>query len=130
MEEPDKVLFTEYIFREGNSVVGVTLTDSGRIQELSEERYIDGKIVEYFWAWYNERSVLLLGGYEEYSHDEQGLIGCEWLDITFGLPDCVQRRSYRFIREDGWLKSYFNTRNPDIIYTPGVKRLALPPYFV
>ena len=113
---------TEFLLRSESSVIGITVDSKGIPNHLSEEIYEDGLIRSYFEVHIDG---LPTGKYETYIYDEHGLLECTWQDIVFG-----RQHHYRFVREDGCLKGYFDVTKPDIIYRPSEKRLCKPPFLV
>ena len=129
-KNPNYVGAVEYLLHEGGLVVGITLSDHGEICMLSEERYDGETLTDYFCvACRNcgKEYAFVRGERESYIYDEEGILECTSSHFESGYYETIHR--YRFIREDGCLKSYFNVKNPAVIYTPGKKRLALSPYF-
>ena len=129
-KDPNQVGTMEYLLHEEGLVVGITLSNHGEIYILSEERYNGENLTDYFWVAcrnYGKEYAFIRGERESYVYDEEGILECTSSHFESGYYETVHR--YRFIREAGYLKSYFDVKNPAVIYTPGKKRLALPPYF-
>lgn len=126
----------EYLLREAQKIIGISIRGAGHIHEVVEELFADGKITEYFHAVFEEiygssgeyrttRTEL-----EQYFYDEQGLVRCNINRASHGCRAVINCDTYYFNRVDGYLQSFYRQPHSSEPYTPKVKRLALPPYFV
>ena len=123
----------EYLLREELKTIGVSFDRAGRINQVSEELFEDGRITDYFRARFNGLDGnyrLYHSDHEQYSYDERGLCQCNFKYASHGYWPVINRETYIFNRANGYLQSYYSVKNPSVIYTPKVKRLAMPPYFV
>ena len=123
----------EYLLREEQKITGISFDSAGRINHVLEERFEDGKIIDYFRATFNGldgNHRLTQTHHEQYFYDEQGLCQCNFNYASHGYWAVINCETYNFNRVDGYLQSYYSVKNPSVIYTPKVKRLAMPPYFV
>lgn len=116
---------TEYLNRENNSVFGITVDQSNRLESVTEEVYDQGRIRRYLFGLF-----VPVGGSEqccdvtceEYRYDDTGLCGCvvhHFLQPLSPIPDFLKgpfdelvqhpfykRREYLFQCSDGCLCSY------------------------
>lgn len=123
----------EYLLHEAQKTIGISVNEAGNIRRVVEELYKDGKSIEFFYATFeafdgNHRVTQT--HHEQYFYDEQGLCQCSFNYAGHGHWPVINCETYNFNRVDGYLQSYYSVKNPSVIYTPKVKRLAMPPYFV
>lgn len=105
---------SEYLLYDGNSVFGITLSGSGRIICVSEERYTEGRLASYDCAYYAPGQTgceCWQMDCERYHYDDIGLLTWEYYRLYFSFEafapsGFVDHERYRFTREDGLLTSF------------------------
>lgn len=124
------IAYVEQLYYESDTRLGVSIDRSNRISSVSEERFVQGKLVDFFilncvladesYECYSARS-------EHYSYDNLGLCACDFVVISPISGTTIQKK-YLFTREDGLLTSYMDALDskPDAptFYTVKKKRKA------
>ena len=109
-----KMASAEYLLYEDNTVYGVTVGMSGRLVSISEEQYSEGRLESYLCAYYSGEKYNYYCRQldcEKYGYDEQGLLDWDYYQIHYeweavAPSGFIKHDRYRFVREDGWLKSF------------------------
>ena len=115
----DIMVSSEYLIYEDNVIYGVTVGMNGALISVSEEQYLNERIKSYICAFYSGEEYkkrCYQMNYEEYHYDEQGLLDWDYYEIHYGWEDIapsgfIKHNRYRFVREDGWLKSFTLVNN-------------------
>lgn len=120
---PSDIAAAEYLFYHDDTVTGIGISGSGKLQTISEERYDGKRLLHYLSCLVNGSSIGDLQA-EYYRYEGDTLVGCELHHFmsAHGLPDeyklllppeflqplhRVDR--YTFLREEGRIVGY--TRN-------------------
>ena len=124
-----QVFATEYIKQYGEITYGFTIDTSGRIYAVSKELYHDGTLEQYTVVYYlfiNSTYSVLNTHCESYWRDELGLHTCEIVICEHAVGH-IDRKVYRFERNDGYLDSYYVIEDDKIVspkYTVQPRRKA------
>lgn len=128
---------TEYILRENDLILGITVDCTGNLSALSEETYLGGRLQRYTYAEIaadEEQTDCYQMYSEEYFYDNLGLNSCLRTEYIPMFHDIRKRISCTFERQAGYLHSYtvvnqiWKQIDPNgtkaITYTPAIKRKA------
>ena len=122
------VFATEHLQRRGSQIYGFTIDKADRVYAVSEELYHDDVLEHYTVVYY----LFVKGTYsvtktydEHYRYNEQGLCECDYLICDYPIGH-IQKQTYRFVCQDGYLISYCaiennNTASQQYIIEPSRK---------
>lgn len=115
----DKMISSEYLLYQDNTIYGVEVGMSGRIICVSEEQYAQGKLICYIRAYnYGAGNTTECGQLdcEKYHYDDVGLLDWDYYQLDYGC-ECIapsgfiDHKRFRFIRKDGMLKGFYLVNN-------------------